>query len=450
MSTAPRPSLSSALGNAASNVLRTIVYAPLQAITGQRSIQQWLSTEIEMAHTELLVSVLHAYERRDNTLTMAVIDDYLNIYDVLVAKRYQKLTDADVVRTHDWSDGEIKRYLGWTNEEVRQFREEEELREVSDVFTIPWRSGAEELPDAASMERPTGDEWTDAEVEDVEEPSATAADEADATPDRADEDDRTAPLTVFPWVVSAMEFLYDAHRMKESKPSGALRAFYAMKRQLLRGEAAVDPTSIARNAKATYHEMESLSGTWRTDAMRDYLCEDDELKDSVVLEDLIRANELLHDHYLEQYQWVENLRVNVLTFLAITAVAIGGIVVFFPGVFAVPFDTELSSLHLYVLLLSFGAIGASISGVRAIETEPESLQSMTQLLGYWLPLARIVIGSVSAFLVMVFLLSGFVGPEFLSLPLVLGIAFASGFSERFLLQAIQSFEGVTFRKSPIE
>jgi hypothetical protein len=78
--------------------------------------------------------------------------------------------------------------------------------------------------------------------------------------------------------------------------------------------------------------------------------------------------------------------------------------------------------------------------MRKIENDHGRSESLESILGYWLALVRMAIGAISAFVVLVFLSSGLIDPNILSLPLVLGISAASGVSERLALRAISSFE----------
>jgi hypothetical protein len=471
--------LSAQVRGFAYQVARTV----LDPITGRQSIRRWLRAEIDIAKTELIGNFFLAYEAQEELATMEVLHDYDKIYELLTGTHYIGMTEEQIVAIGNWKDRDIKRYLGWTEEEIRDFREREAAGMFPDFLppeqsafpelSMEWQSGG--VPEWPEIEAPetVGETGEAGEAEFFEDESlgdsetalqGTALEEPDRGPpipgdvastDTESEDGQLSvePVPVFPWAISAMEFIADAQIRTDRRsplydPSAALRSLYAAKRQLLRAEAQVDEDSVERNAMAIFHESESLSKSWRRRAIRDYLCEGESLKQGIELGELIEASEILHDHYLEQYQWVENLRINILTFLALTVLSVVGIFVI-PTVLDVPFPSIGAGFgfETTVLVLVFGAVGASISGIRAIETEPESLHSMTQILGYWLPITRIVIGSVSAFLVSLFLGAGFVETDLLSLPVILGIAFASGFSERLLLRSVRSFEGIPMGRS---
>jgi hypothetical protein len=111
-------------------------------------------------------------------------------------------------------------------------------------------------------------------------------------------------------------------------------------------------------------------------------------------------------------------------------------------------DVLISSEQLFFgVVLAFGAVGAAISGTQRIEQDSGSLQALEEILGYWLALVRMMIGAVSAFIVSIFLFSGVIDPNILSLPLVIGLSLAAGVSERLALRAISSFESRTLPDS---
>jgi len=422
--------------------------------------------EIDIAKTRLMENFFRAYKEEDEARArIDILHDYDKMAQLITAKHYWGWDEETLVGSANWKDRDIRRYLGWPESEIDLFRRRQ--REEESLLSMGFQSAR--MPAPAWLPLETLERGVPGGFEDTTTVTAGAGSDAERlelddgserefpAPDDGIRDDEEAGSTprfeVFPWALSAMEFIIDAQARVDRQnpkydPTAAVGSLYAAKRELLEGEAQVDPDSVALNAKAILNESETIANKSRRKAIRDFVADGEQVKDGVQLNELLRASEIIHEHYLEQYKRIENLRVNLLTFLALTIVSVVGILAlpwFLPDMeltFPLPTFEGVGPYGTAILVLVFGAVGASISGIRAIETEPESLQSMTQILGYWLPISRIVIGSVSAFLVSVFLGAGLVEGDLLTLPVLLGVAFASGFSERLILRSVESFERI--------
>ncbi len=445
------------LAGSTAGKVRLALRIVLEPLTGRRSMRRFVEAELEIQKTELMQKFFLAYRDEERGASVTLLRDFDRINQLISGKHYQGWNEETIVAVFQWKDRDVRRYLGWSDEEIAAYRSVWGYGPMPGMspFSPPGFVAPEETTEDAAGRTGSGDEGTAPTGEKtpttggtgpsapvLTEPSETWEAASPRIPEGSHAQESTAPITVFPWALSALEYLIDAQFRidREStfyNPSAALGSLYAAQRQLLVGEAQIDDASVLQSARAVFHESETLSKSWRRRAIRDYLGDGERLKTNVELSELLDASEILHDHYLERYQQAETLRINVLTFIALTIASIGVIVGWFP----IRPDVALG-IEDTILVLVFGAVGASISGIRAIETEPESLHSMTRILGYWLPIIRIVIGSVSAFLVVVFTTVGG-APGLLDSPVVLGIAFASGFSERLLLRSVRSFEGVS-------
>jgi hypothetical protein len=191
-------------------------------------------------------------------------------------------------------------------------------------------------------------------------------------------------------------------------------------------------------------------------------------KDDLSITELKQAMKEVHEYRLREYRRFEVLRINILMFVGVPVISLIGLLLVVPsfassfpsliGQTLVPLTALLTTqtfelfsvrgqsvfLHseqvFFGLVLGFGALGAALSGMQKIENDHGRSESLESILGYWLALVRMAIGAISAFVVLVFLSSGLIDPDILSLPLVLGISAASGVSERLALRAISSFE----------
>ncbi|WP_372911663.1 hypothetical protein [Salinigranum sp.] len=96
---------------------------------------------------------------------------------------------------------------------------------------------------------------------------------------------------------------------------------------------------------------------------------------------------------------------------------------------------------LFVAIPIFGALGASVSGLLTLSKTLERAAIPERVGNLRLSLARVVVGTVGAMVVFVFLLSGAINILNLTYSGVLAVSFVSGFSERLLLRAVQSVGG---------
>jgi len=253
-----------------------------------------------------------------------------------------------------------------------------------------------------------------------------------------------------------------------------------------------DPIGV--RARVALHRADGLDGDART-VVRELLCgtvgqppkgdtevgtnsaESDESaagsrpnndpKPSVSVTELDRALRELNRHRLEEYRRLESLRITVLSFVGVPALLLGLVLFYFPSFMQGALEPVRGELGIdmvrmplldlafsphpeqlfFTLVLVFGALGAAISGTQKVQNDSESLEYLQDILGYWLALVRMLIGAISAFIVTIFLFSGAVNETFLTLPLIFGASIAAGFSERFALRAITSFETRTMSKS---
>lgn len=295
------------------------------------------------------------------------------------------------------------------------------------------------------------------------------------------------------WAFTAMELLNRAERSLRGNTETALRAYLRAERVLVYGEYLLyrcrvedesRPDIAARDhedprrayARIVINELDEYDGM-DTDVVRALLCVDPhpeegepKLKEFISLAEIDRAMAELSRFRMRQYRRLESLRVTILGFAGLPAVLLAVLLVFFPSVMAnavvgtgadepvvdlrewidpvVLGDVLISSEQLFFgVVLAFGAVGAAISGTQRIEQDSGSLQALEEILGYWLALVRMMIGAVSAFIVSIFLFSGVIDPNILSLPLVIGLSLAAGVSERLALRAISSFESRTLPDS---
>lgn len=286
--------------------------------------------------------------------------------------------------------------------------------------------------------------------------------------------EQLSDVTVPGWAYTAMESLYEAHiRAALGDTEEGLRRYFAARRQMLRGRVALRESAMGVVARTMLKEVSDMPDSWRKTRIVELLegaigggfaesgpeagggeVESASAPDSAEtrLERVLEARGLMDEFYLNQYGRIANLRMYLLTFV-IFAVVLGGVILLYAHMLPMP-DTEtvpevagFDPMQFYALILAFGGLGATISGIRTVQLSTDSPRALGSILGLWLPLARLVMGAISALLLVLLLLAGFVTTAYINLGVIVGLAFASGFSERLLLQAVRSFETASTRRA---
>lgn len=280
------------------------------------------------------------------------------------------------------------------------------------------------------------------------------------------------------WVVTTMRLLNKAEDELRRDTETAYRAYLRARRYLMHGKYLLYHARTSRQtaeggtgnlnlgnpvqaeARLVYEEAVANARDGQVlGAVRELLCKENEAGDVVVRDDismteLDAAMHALNKRRVEEYRLFEDFRVSIFGFLTLSALLLAGMLVVLPGFMgsSIPagivatVETFLPENQMdpnrvfFVLVLVFGALGAAISGIRNAKRDPVSVQSSDKILGRWLPVVRMTIGAISAFIVSIFLFSDVINEDVLSVPLVLGAALAAGFSERLVIRAISSFE----------
>jgi hypothetical protein len=100
-------------------------------------------------------------------------------------------------------------------------------------------------------------------------------------------------------------------------------------------------------------------------------------------------------------------------------------------------EIGLNNVGLVISIILFGALGGCFSGVFSISRDAGEGKIPDQILSSWLTIARPVVGVMAALAMAGFLLSGIVQLGTLTVPLILAVSFAVGFSERLLVKAME-------------
>jgi hypothetical protein len=253
--------------------------------------------------------------------------------------------------------------------------------------------------------------------------------------------------SVFPWAKKTMDLLNEAESRSLFRTEDAFRAYFEARRLLLYGLEELDEDAVRIRARSVVERARGLSDETRRKTVEGLLLENGDLRADLGIHEVLEANEVLHAHYLDVYRRMESIRINILNFLANTLLAIVLIVFLFEGVVDPSVVDNPSSTYeaqrFLVLVMVFGVMGASISGLLTAEEGSQATRYLEQVLGSWLAIARAIIGAASALLVYVLFLVGLpLGNTVPQAPLILGVSFAAGFSERLLIRTIGTLESL--------
>lgn len=269
------------------------------------------------------------------------------------------------------------------------------------------------------------------------------------------------------WFERAQELLEMAETaLEEGKLEQGWSYFHAAKRLSIDGIVAVGGSDALRGeGRELLEEAKNAPLGWRAGAVRERLAKPNgTLREHLTATDLRSAHQLLHEgyegihrkrqHLQSQFRY---LRIGALvTIVAFLLVAIGGIA---SGLVPSPFfafesaSSNSSTIKesakavwflLYIVLA--GMLGASMFGLRSLRQQSASTSTPQYLSGFDATVARIVVGGGSALAVFFFVRSELLtigtGTELTQGPFLIAIAFAAGYSQRFVHTTVEAVAGM--------
>ncbi len=290
------------------------------------------------------------------------------------------------------------------------------------------------------------------------------------------------------WVERGRELLADAEAaLEDGNVEEGWYNLHATKRLALsRYETDEDGegrrAAIRAEGRALLVEADNATESWRTDAVRSRLAEEDgTVREQLTVEDLRAARKLLDEgyqrvhlkrhHLQKQLGHLRNIAlVSVALFVAVALLsgnptARGGFLaadwmvhplVDLPTNESVVTNQSVNETGVdwhgagvppgflvYVVLA--GVIGAALFGIRTLRKRPTSASTPQHLSSFQASMARVVVGAGSALAAFLFLSSGLLqvggGVEENRAALLLGVAFAAGYSERLVHATVESVAG---------
>lgn len=250
------------------------------------------------------------------------------------------------------------------------------------------------------------------------------------------------------WRTDIEQCLEEARRaLKSYETELGWRFLYAAKRLELVGLAAHDRDAFEARVRATRREAYQKLAGWRLEAIGDLLGPQDEPVEGVDVTDAYLATQLLQEHYDTYYQKVQIHRRQLWRLVGVAGLAVGLILLIAALGGPILGDADIASFRMLPVVVLFGVLGASVSGILSLAHRGVDSRLSQQVLATWVTYARLVLGAASALVMLAFLTSGLATLVLQNVVLtpgsVLFVAFTAGFSERLLVRAIESVSGET-------
>ncbi len=218
------------------------------------------------------------------------------------------------------------------------------------------------------------------------------------------------------------------------------RCLHAAQRMSLFG---MDDLALRAKAVEILREGTAKLREWRIQAIRDSLCVRDgtELKAGLSATEVFHASQVLHEHFANVYYRLRLLRRQLATLALGGVLAVAGVVCLWVSRPApLLLGSDIRSDHQAVLLsvVLFGVMGVSMSGILSLAREGAGSPIPEHLTNLWVTLARFVVGAIGAIAIYTFVFAGLLPLGEASPGLILAASFAGGFSEKFVVQAVEA------------
>ena len=202
--------------------------------------------------------------------------------------------------------------------------------------------------------------------------------------------------------------------------------FLGMKKDDLKAEA----QAICNEAE----DQKKKVSSWRKKTIHDFLYCDCKLKEDPQGKDLFNASTILFENHHNRYNKLWRIKRELVILACVAAITIIILLIIIP-----PLEEARDIDNRFILsVVLFGVMGASISGILTTARSGADAGIPEQLIGFWVLLAKLVVGAASAFAIFAFLLSDFLSFREPTSAQIMAISFAAGFSERLVTLAVES------------
>lgn len=187
-------------------------------------------------------------------------------------------------------------------------------------------------------------------------------------------------------------------------------------------------------------EVTKIDSAWRRKVIEELLGRQgaSEAEQAINLRD---AQALINDYFETQYYKNRLLRDHLRNIVSVALAAILGLLLLTGASAEGPAAWADWDWRMVAMVLLVGVLGASFSATRKLYGQSSRSRIPELVAQGWITVARIVLGAVPALAAYGFLRTGVVIVGQGNLGAVFVVAFAAGFSERFVTNLLQSLEG---------
>jgi hypothetical protein len=223
----------------------------------------------------------------------------------------------------------------------------------------------------------------------------------------------------------------DAHRGWTSYKGAARYHLYGM------GER--NPELLTSRAQTILQEANEKLKGWRKESIQNLLAgEDGKLQEKLSADNVVRAAQILDDHFDNMYQKLEIQQQRLFYLVLATVVIFSLWLIIAPYIFTLPVGIVLDPRLFWAAVACLGSMGAVLSAFSSASKGFSSSKIPDALADGLVTISRIAIASISATLAVFLLVSGVInlGEEVTKLVWVLAIA--AGFSERLVVSSLEN------------
>jgi hypothetical protein len=187
-------------------------------------------------------------------------------------------------------------------------------------------------------------------------------------------------------------------------------------------------------------EVTKVDPTWRASAIEKFLNQRNEGEDKDRALRLAEAQRLMDDYFQTQYYKSGLLRDHLRNLVIISFSALLTLLVLIGWSCEEPAEWPVFGWKMLLMVLTFGILGASFSATRKVSGRSGKSKIPELAANNWVTVARTALGATPALAAYAFLKSGMLRVVEVNLPTVLAISFAAGFSERLVLNVLESMD----------
>jgi 8-oxo-dGTP diphosphatase len=239
------------------------------------------------------------------------------------------------------------------------------------------------------------------------------------------------------WAPRVRALLQQAEDRKVEDPELAWRSAKAAERALLFAENTLYPGEADAKACSLLTEVDEKISNWRGKAIKKLLVP--RPSESLPVWKVVKATQLADEHHDNAFRRLKILRQRLRLFVAASVVLTGLYMVLSAHISLLPSVVPAYHGVLPILTLALmGLMGEIVSvwtSVKSVSSELVPLQRAQSSVLF----GRLALGPLSALAIATILATGIIKGQVPDYMTMVGVAFVSGFSERFVLNSIEAF-----------